>query len=414
MILGGSKPHMDKPIGKLSCTSTGSLKLCSSRIYSDCTGDLFIAVEGAVYGEKHGHRGNASLAHVMEESMEQGFEKAVIEALHMEGEFAFAACSRDKLALARDGLGSRPLYYKGRDFSTSRFPDAHLLQPGEVLFFTPGGRKRESVRRLPPRVGVLDPGREVASGLVEAVKKRAEFAEDFGILYSGGLDSALIAKIASSLGYRPRLYMVGSRDSLDSKRAGEAGELLNLEVVFREVSLEEVKEALPQVIRALDTPDPLQISLALPLYFATSGVEESYLLTGQGGDELFGGYHRYLSMGGEELKEEQLKDILELHSSNLVRDCTVASLNGVEILSPFLDRRVIQIALSLSLGWMVGERRKVALREAARKLGLPPELALRRKKGHAVQLRDKQATGQDSKEGQEGVLPVLPQRLSLM
>lgn len=388
MIFGGyNKAHVDKFIEKglgPSCISEHGVKLCSSgKVYHDCSGQIAVVVEGAVYGREHSHSWNASLPHIIEENLSSGFQEAVLRALEgVDGEFAFAALYRGRLALARDRLGTRPLYLSGRNFST--WHKAKPLNPGQALFLSASGESSKEIERLPERLEVDSPERELGRALAGAVEKRSLFAGRFGILYSGGLDSALLAKIAVDLGYRPRLYVVGTETSLDRGRSKEARELFGLEAVFREVKLEDVEGALPEVVSTIGSADPLQVSLALPLHFAAgeaSAGGEEYMLSGQGSDELFGGYHRYLSFGSRELEEELRRDLLELHFKNLERDYRVAGMHGVELLNPFLDRKVVQIALSLSSSLKVGGgRRKLILREVARRLGLPEKIAERKKK----------------------------------
>ncbi len=394
MILGTCKnAHMGKWIEKLrdrlNCFSSGDLKLCSTgEILHDCSGEIAVALEGAIFNaERHGFKDNSALPHIIEENLAEGFEKAVRAALEsLDGEYTFVAFYKGKIALARDTVGSRPLYYTKEAFSSSRnlLPEAEVLKPGEILFLSEGGVSSVEIERLPDKIEVSSPAVELREALVEAVKKRAAFAERFGILYSGGIDSAVITKIALDLGYKPRLYMVGTEGSLDEQRSREAEELFGLEVIFREVSLHEVKEALPQVVQTIGTAEPLQVSIALPLYFATEKAGkkgERYILTGQGGDELFGGYYRYLSFTPEKLQEELLRDLLNLHSENLERDYSIAARNQMEILSPYLDKRVIRIAISLSPEMKVYQgRRKVVLREVAELLGLPESIVEREKK----------------------------------
>jgi asparagine synthase (glutamine-hydrolysing) len=105
------------------------------------------------------------------------------------------------------------------------------------------------------------------------------------------------------------------------------------------------------------------------------------VIAGQGADELFAGYRRYLRVSGAGLEEELLMDIERIAEVKLQRDDAIAMANSLELRVPYLDREVVGIALGLSADYKIKEgRRKHILRLVARKKGLPEFIVERGKK----------------------------------
>ena len=161
---------------------------------------------------------------------------------------------------------------------------------------------------------------------------------------------------------------------------------LNLKIRKKIISEEEYEEYVFKVAKAIDEVDLMKIGVGIPIYVASEMANEDGLkvvLSGQGADELFGGYARheriYREKGEEELKKELLKDVYNLYKVNLERDdhCTMA--NGVELRVPFLDEEVVEIALSIPIEYKMSELRKRILRDVASQY-LPDYIAYRPKK----------------------------------
>jgi len=132
--------------------------------------------------------------------------------------------------------------------------------------------------------------------------------------------------------------------------------------------------------------DLMKVGVALPLFIACKeALSRGFrtLLAGQGSDELFAGYNRYLRTlrreGYEAVNTELWKDLLETHRVNLSRDSAVAAANGLELLLPYLDLKVINLAVSLPAQYKIeggsDRLRKRVLRKAAELQGVPKEIA---------------------------------------
>jgi len=144
----------------------------------------------------------------------------------------------------------------------------------------------------------------------------------------------------------------------------------------------------------------MKVGVAIPLFWAAevaSRIGCNVLLAGQGADELFGGYHKYLTEyvcgGVEAVQKCMFQDLLMSHETNFQRDNTVCAFHKVELRLPYIDREVVRFALSLPLNLKIDSvddrLRKRVLRHVARSLGIPEFIAERTKK--AVQY----ATGVD-------------------
>ncbi len=215
---------------------------------------------------------------------------------------------------------------------------------------------------------------------------------DCAVLFSGGVDSSLITALAARHVPGITLITVGFSGSNDVKWAPEAAKLLGLEnsLILKIIDLDDVESTIPRVMEALETADPMAISLGVPLYIACTEAKSrniNLLLAGQGADELFGGYHRYKEIaegGASALHEAIAADVARLPRRDILRDNTVAEAAGTKLAAPFLDPDVIELALSIPAalkvrefgGELVG---KYILRKAAENV-VPAEIAWRDKK----------------------------------
>ena len=213
-----------------------------------------------------------------------------------------------------------------------------------------------------------------------------------GILFSGGVDSSLVAVLSTRYLPDVKLITVGFEGSNDVEWAVTAAGLLGLKnnLHIKIIDLKEMESIIPRIIEILRTTDPMTISLGLPLYIACAEAKKNnidLLLAGQGADELFGGYQRYreISLSGMDVLQDAITaDVERLPERDIKRDNTIASVAGVELAAPYLDPEVIEFGLSIPPelkvreinGELVG---KYILRKAAETL-IPGEIAWRNKK----------------------------------
>jgi asparagine synthase (glutamine-hydrolysing) len=212
--------------------------------------------------------------------------------------------------------------------------------------------------------------------LEEAIVTAVNLRSDQGVTaLSGGVDSTLVAHLA-----RCECVAVGLADSHDLQQARHAADALNLSCTCVTITPREIAAALPLVIGAIPIKDPVNTSIALTQYFvARYAGEQGYqrILTGQGADELFGGYARYLET--PTLVEDLERDFIGLEQQ-ADRDQAIAALHGTYLSMPYMDVRVVRAARAIPAGEKVqGGRRKVPLRKVAER-HIPAEFAWYEKK----------------------------------
>ncbi len=212
--------------------------------------------------------------------------------------------------------------------------------------------------------------------LEESIIKSVRLRSDEGVTaLSGGVDSSLVAALAGR-----ECVAVGLSGSHDLERVKHAAKLLGLSCTEVEITPDEIEAALPRVIAAIPKKDPVNTSIAVTMYFVAQWAgEHGYqrILAGQGADELFGGYARYLST--PTLEEDLARDVAGLEQQ-ADRDQAVAALHGTYLSMPYLDIRVMRAACAIPAHEKVcNGQRKIPLRVIAER-HIPPELAGYKKK----------------------------------
>ncbi|MDE4908943.1 asparagine synthase C-terminal domain-containing protein [Methanogenium marinum] len=212
--------------------------------------------------------------------------------------------------------------------------------------------------------------------LADAIETAVLLRNTEGIVaFSGGVDSALIAAIA-----KLPCVTVGISGSHDISHATEVANEIGLDHICVTVTPDEVEDALKAVMKVIPRVTPVDASIAATLYFVARWAGEngySRILAGQGADELFGGYSRYLE--AEDL-ERLFRDDFAGLAVQSARDQAVAGLFGCFISCPFLDTRVVRAAEAIPADKKVfGGVRKRPLRKVACSY-MPQETACYEKK----------------------------------
>ncbi len=214
--------------------------------------------------------------------------------------------------------------------------------------------------------------KELDEAIVMAV---AERSGEGVVALSGGVDSALVAQLAGR-----QCVVVGVSGSHDLLRArlvaGELGITLHEELIDQD----DIEDALRRVLAVIPDKDPVNASIATTLYFVSRWAGrngEERILAGQGADELFGGYSRYLHT--DTLARDMEEDFRKL-PRQIARDQAVAGLFGAYFSLPYLDPRVVDAAQAIpaEMRVMDGVRKRPLRKVAARHM--PEEIAQYEKK----------------------------------
>jgi asparagine synthase (glutamine-hydrolysing) len=221
--------------------------------------------------------------------------------------------------------------------------------------------------------------------LTESILKTPTPPEEFSVLYSGGLDSSVItALLIDFYSETFQLIVAGINTAKDIILARKGAEALKLPLTLKMLTMDEVEESLPTILSILGQVDVLHVELAIPLFFAARCATQfgvTTLYSGQGADELFGGYAKYekrfLKSGEEAVLTEMKSDIQTLNTKTLPSMKAIVSHHNCQLLVPFCDEAIIEFSMSIPLSCKIALDseeviRKHVLRLLASDLGLPP------------------------------------------
>ncbi len=299
----------------------------------------------------------------------------------LSGIFAFALYdeARDRYLIARDPIGVMPLYTgrdaEGRFYVASEmkaligtcpeirdFPPGHFLdsQLGDpVRYYEPAWRDFEAVADGPSDPEVV---REALEG---AVHRQLMSDVPYGVLLSGGLDSSLISALAMRFSRRrvetgdreeawwPRLHsfaigLEGSPDLIAARAAAASIGTVHHEIVY---TVQQGLDALSDVIRHLETFDVTTVRASTPMYLMARRIKAmgiKMVLSGEGADEVFGGYlYFHKAPDARALHEETVRKLDQLHKYDCLRANKSMAAWGIEARVPFLDREFLDVAMSL-------------------------------------------------------------------
>lgn len=213
-------------------------------------------------------------------------------------------------------------------------------------------------------------------------------SKKYAILFSGGVDSSLVAKLAKDCGFSPTLLSLKTEKAKDIEHIEKTAEFLKLPLVFVEVNIEDIKKNLPKlkkILRRLKIDQNLmQLSLGLAMYLLAKKAKDlgfKVYFCGQGSDELFAGYFKYKRLKGNKLKKAIRSEFKRLKRVDKVRDEGIFKEFRIQLFSPFLDKEVVEFAFCLPIDLIKNEGgNKIIVRKLAKKLGLPEDVYRKPKK----------------------------------
>ena len=323
-----------------------------------------------------------------------------------DGDFALAVAKPRKIVVARDSMGVRPLYYgENQEFAALAseqkalwsigIKNTNSYPPGCVSLVDGTGFKFTVARRItfsaPKQITMQTAARELQTLLEHSVNERVSDLKEVAIAFSGGLDSSVIASLVKKINKNVVLIHVSLQNAPEVEYAKQAAEHLKLPLYCYLHTENEVLTTIQKVLAAIEEPDPVKVSIGIPIYWAAEKAREigfNVLLAGQGADELFGGYKRYvdkyLEGGPERVEKSIFNDVTRMYIDNLERDSKICNHLNVELRLPFATRRMANFALSLPLELKLDRTsstlRKLILRRVAEDLLLPPKIANKPKK----------------------------------
>ena len=333
----------------------------------------------------------------------------------LNGIFAFALYDEEQEAflVARDPIGVIPLYI-GYDDDGKVYVASELkalegqcqryepFPPGHYLYSKDGEIRRYYKRDWFDYEQVKDNGGtadDVHHALEEAVRRQLMSDVPYGVLLSGGLDSSVISAIAAKYAQRrvetggreaawwPRLhsFAVGLKGAPDLAKARMVAE--HIGTVHHEINytIQEGLDAIRDVIYFIETYDVTTVRASTPMYLLARVIKSmgiKMVLSGEGADEVFGGYlYFHKAPNAKAFHEETVRKLSKLHLYDCLRANKSLAAWGVEGRVPFLDKEFLDVAMRLNpqLKMCPGQTvEKKIVREAFAHM-LPSEVAWRQK-----------------------------------
>ena len=269
----------------------------------------------------------------------------------LRGEFAFCYTDGANVMASRDPLGVRPLFY-------TRYNDG-IAFASEV----------KALSQFGTRVDIFPPGHVYSSEtdtfvcyypyewdmkeiFSEAVRIRVEHTDrNIGFLLSGGLDSSLVTAIANKFVSGPiKTFSVGIEDSPDVLAARKVATYLGTDHTEFRFDVEEGLRNIENVIWSLESYDTTTVRASVPMWLLSKFISDTtdckVILSGEGSDELFGGYlYFHYAPGVEEFTEENRRRLKLIHQFDGLRADRCISAHGLELRVPFLDVKVVEAGM---------------------------------------------------------------------
>ncbi|MDG1922328.1 MAG: asparagine synthase B [Glaciecola sp.] len=300
----------------------------------------------------------------------------------LEGMFAFVIYdeTNNTYLIARDHIGIIPLYtgydehgnfYVASEMkalvpvckTVSEFPPGHYLDSSSGQLVKYYQRDWMSYDNVKDNETNLE---DLKAAFEKSVKSHLMSDVPYAVLLSGGLDSSLVSAVAAqyvakrvedgdqSDAWWPRLHsfavgLEGAPDLLAAKKVADMIGTVHHEINF---TIQEGLDAIRDVIYYLETYDTTTIRAATPMYLMTRKIKAmgiKMVLSGEGADEIFGGYlYFHKAPNAKEFHEETVRKLDRLHMFDCARANKSTSAWGVEARVPFLDKEFIDVAMRLN------------------------------------------------------------------
>ena len=309
-------------------------------------------------------------------------EKGVDFLDEMNGIFGFTIydAEKDEYFVARDHMGIIPLYMgwdkNGTFYVASELKalegtctKIELFPPGHYLHSSDGELKRWYSRDWMEYDAVKDNAtsiQEIKEALEAAVHRQLMSDVPYGVLLSGGLDSSVTSAIAKKYAQKriesgdtvdawyPQLHsfsvgLEGSPDLAAAKKVADHIGTVHHEIKF---TIQEGLDAIKDVIYNIETYDITTIRSSTPMYLMARVIKSmgiKMVLSGEGADELFGGYlYFHKAPSAQEFHEETVRKLDKLHMYDCLRANKSLAAWGIEGRVPFLDKEFMDVAMRIN------------------------------------------------------------------
>ena len=335
------------------------------------------ALQAELASRGHQLRSDSDTEVVLEAFLEWG--AAAVRRLRGEFAFALADTAADRVYLARDPLGVKPLYWSRRDGCLYVASEVKALTgvgapvsevpPGhhgwaEGSWAAAGSAAAAAGPDLAPYVDLLrlgegqpeieDPdeaAKLIRAALEDSIRVRVDTGLTVGVILSGGLDSTLALLHVREMHPDCVAFTIGAPGSQDLAYARRLTADLGvphevIEVRPRDIRLADIREAI-RLGELTEYGDIINEVVSVPLFRRIHQLGVKVVLSGDGSDELFGGYPMYFQAGADQARRLFLHKIRNLCRTELQRLDRASMGHGTELRVPFLDLALVELAMRL-------------------------------------------------------------------
>jgi asparagine synthase (glutamine-hydrolysing) len=338
-----------------------------------------------------------SAANILENDPHEGIKELISQRT---GAYTVTAIFKTSIIAGIDHIGTIPLYY-GENSDTKAIAsnkkmlwaigiEPQPLKPGHIIKISEKETMTQPIKTLEkPKTNHETSIKALHKIIKKTSQEYSTKRPKATVAFSGGIDSNLIAYYLSQNNAEIQLIWTGIENQSEQEIALRAADHLGLPIHLEEFTIEEVEETLNTIIQSIEEPNPLMTGIAYPFYWSsekTNRLGYTTMYSGNGADELFGGYMNYLNnyLNGGDPSDEMYNDVVNSYLNNFNRDTKVCIDKGVHLLLPFTHPKLVEYALEIPITQKLpdnkDEPRKKILRKLAKTQGIPDELANRPKK----------------------------------